>query len=111
MNKEEESTSGDLTVVLRGLPWSAREADVQEFLKGFFRIDWLKFYEYNIMNYLALDVKVKDGSDGVHLITDRDGRPSGDAFIEVESEEDVERALALDHQNMGKRYIEGEMPT
>ena len=35
MSKEEESASGDLTVCLRGLPWSAREADVQEFLKGF----------------------------------------------------------------------------
>ena len=41
----------------------------------------------------------------------RDGRPSGEAYIELESEADVQDALKRDKQNMGKRYIEGEFAT
>ena len=38
----------------------------------------------------------------------REGRPSGEAYIEMASEDDVERALKKDRANMGKRYVEGE---
>lgn len=68
------------------------------------------FRNYSIVTVcriFCLDIKVKGGADGVHLITDRDGRPSGDAFVELETAEGVEQSLALDHQHMGKRYIEG----
>lgn len=44
---------------------------------------------------------------GVHLTEVRPGRPSGECFVEVESQEDVEEALKKDKENMGKRYIEG----
>ena len=41
------------------------------------------------------------------MLTDfREGRPSGEAFIEVEDELDVEAALRKDKGHMGKRYIE-----
>ena len=36
----------------------------------------------------------------------RDGRPSGEAYVEVESEDDVQKALERHKCNMGKRYIE-----
>lgn len=36
----------------------------------------------------------------------REGRPSGEAYIELESVEDVEKALSKDKQHMGHRYIE-----
>merc|ERR1719414_1979633 len=36
----------------------------------------------------------------------REGRPSGEAYIELATEEDLEKALAKDKKHMGKRYIE-----
>ena len=35
------------------------------------------------------------------------GRPSGEAYIELETPEDAAKALKKDHQHMGHRYIEG----
>jgi len=43
----------------------------------------------------------------VHFTYTRDGRPSGEAYIELESEQDVQGALSKNQQHMGKRYIEG----
>ena len=39
----------------------------------------------------------------------REGRPSGEAYMEMATEEDVEKALKKDRKNMGKRYVEGEL--
>ena len=44
----------------------------------------------------------------MHLTEVRPGRPSGECFVEVESQQDVEEALKKDKDNMGKRYIEGK---
>jgi hypothetical protein len=41
------------------------------------------------------------------LCSIREGRPSGDAYIELASLKDVKEALKLNNKNMGKRYIEG----
>lgn len=74
-------------VKLRGLPWSAT---VEEILK-FFR-----------------DSKVVGGKNGVHMTTSREGRPSGEAFVEFSTEEDLKQALKKDRDHMGNRYIEGK---
>lgn len=37
----------------------------------------------------------------------RDGRPNGQAFMELETEEDVSKALERHRQYLGPRYIEG----
>ena len=55
----------------------------------------------------SLGVNIVDGKLGIHFTYVRDGRPSGEAYIELESEDDVQEALKRDKQNMGKRYIEG----
>ena len=47
------------------------------------------------------------GKQGIHFTYVRDGRPSGEAYIELSSEEDLNKALSKDKANMGKRYIEG----
>lgn len=72
-------------VKLRGLPWSCSIEDVQNFLS---------------------DCTVHDGAAGVHFIYTREGRQSGEAFVELESEDDVKMALKKDRESMGHRYIE-----
>ena len=42
------------------------------------------------------------------MTMNRDGRPSGEAYIELETEDDLELALKNDRKNMGKRYVEGK---
>jgi len=37
----------------------------------------------------------------------REGRPSGEAYVEMESDEDLKAALKKDREHMGNRYIEG----
>ena len=56
---------------------------------------------------LFLDCNVVGGKGGIHFTYVRDGRPSGEAYIELASEEDLNKALSKDKANMGKRYIEG----
>jgi len=71
-------------VRMRGLPFSATEEEIEEFL-------------------LKADVKAKR----VHIIRESGvGRPSGIAFVEVASNGDATKALKLDRENMGSRYIE-----
>lgn len=43
----------------------------------------------------------------IHFTFVRDGRPSGEAYVELASEGDVLNALEKNQQHMGKRYIEG----
>lgn len=53
------------------------------------------------------EAKVKGGAAGVHLTMAREGRPSGEAYVEMESEDDLKAALKKDREHMGNRYIEG----
>ena len=47
--------------------------------------------------------------ESVHLTVTREGRPSGEAYIELDTEEDLEEALKKDRESMGKRYVEGKL--
>lgn len=75
-------------VKLRGLPWSATVEEV------------LKFFH---------DCKVSGGKSGIHMTTSREGRPSGEAFVEFEDEDDLQKACQKDREHMGNRYIEGAL--
>ncbi|EDW14096.1 heterogeneous nuclear ribonucleoprotein A3 homolog 2 isoform X1 [Drosophila mojavensis] len=71
---------------LRGLPWSATHKEILDFL---------------------VNVEVLNGSQGIHLVTSRlDGKNTGEAYVEVASQEDVEEARKLNKASMGHRYIE-----
>ena len=47
------------------------------------------------------------GMNGVHITYNSDGRVSGDAFVELDTAEDLSIALDKDKEHMGKRYIDG----
>uniref|UniRef100_A0A8C5NUJ8 RRM domain-containing protein n=1 Tax=Jaculus jaculus TaxID=51337 RepID=A0A8C5NUJ8_JACJA len=68
-----------------GLPWSCSIENVQNFLS---------------------DYTIHHGVAGVHFIYTREGRQSGEAFVELESEDDVKLALKKDREGMGHGYIE-----
>ena len=59
---------------------------------------------------LTAGINIVGGKSGVRFTYLPDGRPSGEAYIQLDSEEDVQKACALDKHHMGKRYIEGEAP-
>ncbi|XP_067422347.1 heterogeneous nuclear ribonucleoprotein H isoform X3 [Emydura macquarii macquarii] len=72
-------------VKVRGLPWSCSAEEVQRF-----------FSECKILNEAS----------GIRFIYTREGRPSGEAFVELETEDDVKLALKKDRETMGHRYVE-----
>jgi hypothetical protein len=53
------------------------------------------------------DCNIKNGKLGIQMTMSREGRPSGEAYIEMESDEDIDKALKKDKEHMGHRYIEG----
>lgn len=40
----------------------------------------------------------------------REGRPSGEAYVEFETEEDAKKGLEKNNEHLGSRYIEGTAP-
>lgn len=82
--KEEEDGEGFI-VRLRGLPWAVTNDDI------------LKFFD---------DVNIVGGTSGIHLTFTREGRPTGEGYIELSNEQDVENALKKHNEHLGPRYIE-----
>uniref|UniRef100_A0A4W3HD68 Heteroous nuclear ribonucleoprotein H1 n=1 Tax=Callorhinchus milii TaxID=7868 RepID=A0A4W3HD68_CALMI len=80
------SSEGEGFVVrVRGLPWSCAPDEVLNFFS---------------------DCKILNDASGIHFTYTREGRPSGEAFIELESEDEVKIALKKDKESMGHRYVE-----
>jgi len=77
--------SDSLLIKARGLPWSATTKEIANFFG---------------------DVTIANGEQGIHLTMNKEGRPSGEAFIEVATTDDLDKALAHNNEHMGKRYIE-----
>lgn len=84
-------SSGPTTAVrLRGLPFTSAEQDVLAF-----------FAQHDIVDRIA------DGPKAVNILTRSNGRPSGQAIIQMRESQDAELAQSLLHgQWMGSRYIE-----
>ncbi|XP_061751856.1 G-rich sequence factor 1 [Nerophis ophidion] len=82
----EQPEKKDVYIVqVQGLPWTCTAEDVV----GFFS-----------------ECRIREGVSGVHMTVDTQGRPSGHAFVELENEEDVKRALEKHRQYLGPRYVE-----
>lgn len=48
------------------------------------------------------------GVSGVCLTYTKEGRATGEAFIELKTADDYKNALAKDRKYMGHRYVEGK---
>lgn len=72
-------------VRLKGLPWSCTPED--------------------LLNFFS-ECQICDGVNGIHMTLNSQGKPSGQAFIELEQEVDVLKALEKHRQYMGSRYVE-----
>jgi len=72
-------------VRLRGLPWSTTNEEI------------LKFFE---------DCHIVGGLNGIHMTYTREGRLTGEGYLELQDEEDVEKALKKHNEHLGTRYIE-----
>ncbi|XP_041121623.1 heterogeneous nuclear ribonucleoprotein H-like isoform X4 [Polyodon spathula] len=72
-------------VRVRGLPWSCSVDEVQRFFS---------------------DCKIANDTTAIHFTYTREGRPSGEAFVELETEEDLKIAVKKDRETMGHRYVE-----
>lgn len=66
---------------------------------------WNKFHHYTLFPDCDIIGKV----NGVCFTYSKEGRPSGEAFIELKTAEDFKNALAKDRKYMGHRYIEGKI--
>jgi len=66
---------------LRGLPWSTSKKQIEEF-----------FNELELVEAMILNRP--------------DGRSTGEALVELKNEEDLEKGLEKDKENIGNRYVE-----
>ena len=89
---------------LRPLTMSASEAPTSEFIV---RVRGIPFSagKQEMLSFFAM-CNVKGGKDGVHFTFLQHGRPSGEAFVVFETDEDLQKALKMHKEYMGSRYIE-----
>ncbi|GAB5361859.1 hypothetical protein AAMO2058_000749100 [Amorphochlora amoebiformis] len=86
-SKHSKESKYDLTgryvIRMRGLPWSVRQSDIEDFFKG-------------------MDVK----RDGILIEINSQGRPSGNAYVSFDTKDGHAKALERHKDNLGKRYVE-----
>ncbi|TSN86080.1 G-rich sequence factor 1 [Bagarius yarrelli] len=79
-----EQEKKDVFIVrVRGLPWSCGAEDL------------LKFFS---------ECRIPKGVNGIHLMYHKNGKPTGQAFVELEDEEDLYKALEKHRQYLGPLY-------
>jgi len=83
VSEEDRSVRDTKVVLLRGLPFAATEGDIVDFFRG---------------------LAIKE--EGVHLIFNEHGKPSGIAYVEFKNPAHAKKALAKNEATMGTRYIE-----
>lgn len=82
---QETDTKEVFIIRAKGLPWSCTAEDL------------FKFFS---------DCQIRGGVNGIHLMHNKNGKPNGVAFIELEDEKDISKALERHRQYLGPRYIE-----
>jgi heterogeneous nuclear ribonucleoprotein F/H len=91
-------------IKLRGLPWSCTVQDIIQFLEP------IKVVYKSKINDLKYPSEINDISaqlePAVFITLNDQGRPSGEAFIELEDEKSIDSALTKNNNLIGQRYIE-----
>jgi heterogeneous nuclear ribonucleoprotein F/H len=93
-------------VRLRGLPWAVTDDDILKFFGKLIGLVLLYSCLTCILG-ISEDSNIVGGAAGIHMTYTREGRPTGEGYLELGSEEDVERALTKHNEHLGPRYIEG----
>eukprot|EP00198_Chlamydomonas_reinhardtii_P003461 XP_001692797.1 splicing factor [Chlamydomonas reinhardtii] len=60
----------------------------------------------DVLNFFGADVPIVRGIEGVVFTYAPDGRPTGEAFVELQTEEAQREALKKHKESLGSRYIE-----
>uniref|UniRef100_A0A8C2B6J0 G-rich RNA sequence binding factor 1 n=1 Tax=Cyprinus carpio TaxID=7962 RepID=A0A8C2B6J0_CYPCA len=82
---EEPQAKEVFIIQAKGFPWACTAED--------------------LMNFFS-DCRIRGGVEGIHIIHNRNGKSMGQAFIELEHEEDVCKALDLHKHYLGQRFVE-----
>ncbi len=93
-------------VRLRGLPWAVTDDDILKFF-GEIQLSQVMPRCDLIKSPGAEDSNIVGGAAGIHMTYTREGRPTGEGYLELGCEEDVEKALTKHNEHLGPRYIEG----
>lgn len=99
-------------VKLRGLPWSCTPDDITKFLNGvniLLKPSFDSFQDEPSNNEGFGDQNLQTMKPAIYLTTNSEGRPSGEAFVELNDENDLDSALKRNNALMGQRYIEGDL--
>jgi len=88
-------------VKLRGLPWETRKVCMS---RGFMIAEH-DVCQGDVADFLSR-CEIAGGLDGIIISRDDRGRAAGDAYVELETRNDMEMALAMHKRDMGSRYIE-----
>lgn len=71
--------------------------------------NFIAIFSSEILDFLK-DCEVVEGEKGVHLaISHRDGRPNGEAFVELATPAAVDKAFEYNKNVLGHRYIESNL--
>lgn len=86
---DRSNSDGSFLIRIRGLPFTTTKQEIAEFFEG---------------------INIISGEDGIHLASFglHSTKPLGEAYIELASEDDYEKAQNFHKKNMGSRYIEGK---
>lgn len=90
------------------MPWNSTAKDILEFLKDVQVIDGEKGVHLGKFSMLATSLHNFNCLSPSPAISHRDGRPNGEAFVELVSPDDVDKAFEYNKNIMGNRYIESE---
>jgi len=88
-------------VKLRGLPWETRKVYT---CRGFMNAEH-DVCQGDVADFLSR-CEIAGGLAGIIISRDDRGRAAGDAYVELETRDDMEMALAMHKRDMGSRYIE-----
>lgn len=94
-------------VRLRGLPWAVTDDDILKFFGSIQNLLSLILLMIIFSFSVKEDSNIVGGAAGIHMTYTREGRPTGEGYLELGCEEDVERALTKHNEHLGPRYIEG----